>query len=199
MLSRAEQAVLDAVDEQEVVDLLRALVRARSVSPPEGTEEEAARLTADRLNAGGIPARLDLVAPGRPNVLAELGDGDGPTLLWNAHLDTVPAGNRDAWQSDPFGADLRDGRIYGRGASDCKGGVAAMLAAALALRRTGRLRGRLTLCFVMGEELLPMTLVQIRPVGMLQMTDEGETDDKILAVPCGDPRFERILRSINHN
>jgi inorganic pyrophosphatase len=63
-------------------------------------------------------------------------------------------------------------------------------------------------CFVMGEELLPMTLVQIRPVGMLQMTDEGATDDKILAVPCGDPRFEPVrdlsdvaphyLREIEH-
>jgi succinyl-diaminopimelate desuccinylase len=152
MLSGPEQAVLDAVREQEAIDLLRDLVRARSVSPPEGTEEEAARVVADRLRAGGIAARLDAVTPGRPNVLAELGDGDGPTMLWNAHLDTVPAGNLDAWQSDPFGADLREGRIYGRGASDCKGGVAAMIAAALALGRSGRLRGRLILCFVMGEE-----------------------------------------------
>ncbi len=153
MLTPTEQAVLAAVDEPEAVELLRDLVRARSVSPPEGTEEGAARLVADRLTAGGIPARLEEVAPGRPNVLAELGDGPGPTMLWNAHLDTVPAGNLDAWQSDPFGGELRDGRIWGRGASDCKGGVAAMVAAALALRRTGRLgRGRLVLCFVMGEE-----------------------------------------------
>ncbi len=152
MLTPSEQAVLDAVDEQEVVELLRALVRARSVSPPDGDEAEAARVVAEHLTQGGIPARLDEIAPGRPNVLAELGRGDGPTLLWNAHLDTVPAGNLDAWQSDPFGGEIRDGRLYGRGASDCKGGVAAMAAAAVALRRTAALRGRIVLCFVMGEE-----------------------------------------------
>jgi acetylornithine deacetylase/succinyl-diaminopimelate desuccinylase family protein len=152
LLTTTEQAVLDAVDERAVVELLRDLVRARSVSPPEGTEAEAARVVAGHLSRAGIAARLDEVAPGRPNVLAELGGGEEPTLLWNAHLDTVPAGSRDAWQSDPFGAEIRDGRLYGRGASDCKGGVAAMAAAAVALSRAARLRGRLVLCFVMGEE-----------------------------------------------
>jgi succinyl-diaminopimelate desuccinylase len=148
-LTSGERAVVAAVDRDEVVALLRELVRAPSVN---GDEEAPARIVADRLGAGGIDARLDHVAPGRPNVLAELGRGEGPTLLWNAHLDTVPVGNRDAWTTDPFGAELRGGRIYGRGASDDKGGVAAMAAAAIAVAKTGGVRGRLRLAFVMGEE-----------------------------------------------
>jgi succinyl-diaminopimelate desuccinylase len=149
MLTAGERAAVDAVDRDGVVQLLRELVRAPSVN---GDEAGPARIVAERLAAGGIKAHLDEVAPGRPNVLAELGEGAGPTLLWNAHLDTVPVGNVTAWTADPFGAEVREGRIYGRGASDDKGGVAVMAAAALAVARTGGVRGRLRLAFVMGEE-----------------------------------------------
>lgn len=149
MLTARERAVVEAVDADGVVALLRELVQAPSVN---GDEERPARIVAERLEAGGIKAHLNEVAPGRPNVLAELGDGAGPTLLWNAHLDTVPVGHDAAWTTDPFGAEIRDGRMYGRGASDDKGGVAVMAAAALAVARTGGVAGRLRLAFVMGEE-----------------------------------------------
>jgi acetylornithine deacetylase/succinyl-diaminopimelate desuccinylase family protein len=149
MLTARERAAVEAVDGDGVVALLRDLVRVPSVN---GDEDGPARIVADRLVAGGIKARLDEVAPGRPNVVAELGEGAGPTLLWNAHLDTVPVGNPAAWTADPFGAEIRDGKLYGRGASDDKGGVAVMAAAALAVACTGGVAGRLRLAFVMGEE-----------------------------------------------
>ncbi len=151
MLTREEAAAVEAVREAELVALLRDLVRAPSVVPP-GSEEAAAAVVAERLEAAGIPARLDYLEPGRPNVLAEVGAGDGPTLLWNAHLDTVPPGNLAAWTADPFGGEVRDGRLYGRGASDDKGGIAAMAGAAIVLARRGGVRGRLRLAFVIGEE-----------------------------------------------
>jgi acetylornithine deacetylase/succinyl-diaminopimelate desuccinylase family protein len=151
MLSARERAATDAVREEEVVALLRDLVRAPSVNPP-GNEAAAAAVVAERLEAAGIRAALDEVEPGRPNVLAEIGEGEGPTLLWNAHLDTVPPGRRAAWTADPFGGEIRDGRLFGRGASDDKGGVAVMAAAAIALARAGGVRGRLRLAFVVGEE-----------------------------------------------
>ena len=151
MITAAEAAVLDAVDDGGAVGLLHDLVRARSVWPQD-TEEAAARVVADRLEAAGIPTVLDHVAPGRPNVLAEIGRGDGPTLLWNAHLDTVPPGNAAAWTADPFGGDVRDGKLFGRGASDDKGGVAVMAAAAMAVAARGGVRGTLKLSFVIGEE-----------------------------------------------
>lgn len=150
-MTPAEAAAASAVDEEAVVRLLRNLVRAPSVNPP-GDEEKAATVVADCLDAAGIRVTLDRVEPGRPNVLAELGNGEGPTLLWNAHLDTVPSGNLAAWSADPFGAEVRDGRIFGRGASDDKGGVAVMAAAAIAVARAGGVRGRLRLSFVVGEE-----------------------------------------------
>lgn len=149
MLTSRERQAAEAVDGDGAVALLRDLVRSPSVN---GDEEGPARIVAEYLAAFGIEPRLDPIAPRRPNVLVELGAGDGPTLLWNAHLDTVPVGNRSAWSTDPFGAEVRDGRLYGRGASDDKGGVAAMAAAAAAVARTGGVRGRLRLAFVMGEE-----------------------------------------------
>lgn len=151
MLTVAEKAAVGAVDGAATVELLRDLVRARSVWP-EDTEEAAARVVAARLEAAGIRATLDYIAPGRPNVLAQIGGGEGPTLLWNAHLDTVPPGHRAAWTADPFGGEIRDGKLFGRGASDDKGGVAMMAAAAIAVARTPGVRGTLKLSFVVGEE-----------------------------------------------
>jgi acetylornithine deacetylase/succinyl-diaminopimelate desuccinylase family protein len=151
MLTPREEAVLAAVDEAGTVALLRDLVRTPSVWPAD-TEERAAAVVAGWLEAAGIGVTLDEVAPGRPNVLAEIGRGDGPTLLWNAHLDTVPPGNLGAWTADPFGGEIRDGRLFGRGASDDKGGVAVMAAAARAVARAGGVRGTLKLAFVIGEE-----------------------------------------------
>jgi acetylornithine deacetylase/succinyl-diaminopimelate desuccinylase family protein len=151
MLSAAETAVLNAVDDDATVALLRDLVRARSVVPPD-TEAQAARVVADFLERAGLAVSLDEIHPGRPNVLAHLGRGEGPTLLWNAHLDTVPPGNAAAWTTDPFGGEVREGRLYGRGASDDKGGVAVMAAAAVAVARAGGVRGTLQLSFVIGEE-----------------------------------------------
>lgn len=150
-LTSAEAAAVNAVDDEGAVRLLRDLVRARSVVPPD-TEERAAGVVAEFLDRAGIPVTLQSIAPGRPNVLAQLGRGDGPTLLWNAHLDTVPPGNAAAWTADPFGGEIREGRLYGRGASDDKGGVAMMAAAAVAVARAGGVRGTLKLAFVIGEE-----------------------------------------------
>jgi acetylornithine deacetylase/succinyl-diaminopimelate desuccinylase family protein len=151
MLTSAESAALAAVDEPGTAALLRDLVQARSVWPKDN-EEAAALVVARWLEAAGIPATLDYVQPGRPNVLAEIGRGDGPTLLWNAHLDTVPPGNLAAWTADPFGGEQREGKLFGRGASDDKGGVAVMAAAAVAVARAGGVRGTLKLSFVIGEE-----------------------------------------------
>ena len=67
----------------------------------------------------------------RPNIVATLkGKGNGRSLIVNGHIDTVPVGNRAAWTKDPFGAEICDGKLYGRGAVDMKGGIATMLGAA---------------------------------------------------------------------
>jgi len=89
-----------------------------------------------------------------PNMIARLGNDSGPELCFNAHVDVVPTGERSSWTHDPFGADLVDGRIYGRGAGDDKASVAAQVMAGIALARSGvPLKGRLIVNEVADEEV----------------------------------------------
>ena len=117
------------------VALAQALVRTPSVNPAleeGGTgESRVAAICADLLADWGLATRMYEVAPGRPNVVAHL-TGSGPTLLLNGHLDTVGVGGMTI---DPFGAAVRGGRLWGRGACDMKGGVAALLSATFRLSR----------------------------------------------------------------
>jgi succinyl-diaminopimelate desuccinylase len=96
---------------------------------------------------------VEEVAPGRPNVFTVIeGDRAGPTLLFEGHTDVVTEGDPDGWSFDPFGGDVRDGRIHGRGSADMKAGVAAMLHAADALQRRGPFPGRVVLAALVDEE-----------------------------------------------
>ncbi len=144
------------IDEEAVVELTRALVRARSVHDPAtgGTEAAAAGVVVDTMRAFGWHPRVDEVAPGRPNVVAVVdgGGGPGPTLLFEGHTDVVTEGDPRSWSVDPFGGDLRDGRVHGRGSADMKGGVAAMLHAVRAVELAGPLPGRLVVAVLVDEE-----------------------------------------------
>ncbi|HET8579062.1 MAG TPA: M20/M25/M40 family metallo-hydrolase [Methylomirabilota bacterium] len=149
MLSAPEAQATAAVSEQEVVDLLRRLI---AVDTSEN-EQGAVRVLEELLRSEGIEYRLDPIAPGRDNVLVTLGKRDeGSVLLFSAHTDTVPVGNEAAWSAPPLAGMVRDRRVYGRGATDCKGGLAAMVMAAVALARARvPLRGRVLVTCVAGE------------------------------------------------
>lgn len=129
-------AAADEVDPDEVLAIARSLIAARSENPG-GTEDEAAGVAVGVLDAIGATAEIVRGEAGRPSVVATIGHGDGPSLAWNGHLDTVPAGSLDTWRVDPFGGEVIDGRLIGRGACDMKGPIAAALAAAAACRRAG--------------------------------------------------------------
>lgn len=146
-------AAAAAVDAEEVLAIAQALIRARSENP--GTTEDAAAevVTGVLLALGASPETVRGEA-GRPSVMATIGRTDGPTLAWNGHLDTVPAGTLDTWSVDPFAAEVVDGRLIGRGACDMKGPVAAALAGAAAVVKAGvELAGSLTFHLVADEEL----------------------------------------------
>lgn len=117
----------------DAVALTRALVATPSVNPvleAGGAGERAiAELTAGWLESWGFEVEVVEVADGRFNTVGRRGTGSGPTLILNGHLDTVGV---EGMTVDPFGAELRDGRLWGRGSCDMKGGVASLLAAAAA-------------------------------------------------------------------
>lgn len=116
----------------DVIELTRTLIRFDTVNPP-GNEDACARIVGQILEDGGFSVSYEAFAPGRTSVVAHSpvpGGESGPIVL-SGHLDTVPLGSA-AWRHDPVAADMIDGKIYGRGASDMKSGVAAMVVAALA-------------------------------------------------------------------
>src|SRR5690606_3151100 len=103
----------------EALEVLRAYLRIDTSNPP-GREEAAARYLAGLLEAEGVPVELIEIAPERVALVARLaGDGSRPALMLSNHLDVVPV-QREFWSADPFGGEVREGRIYGRGAIDMK-------------------------------------------------------------------------------
>ena len=122
------------------------LVRIRSENPPGDTAEAAAYLR-EHLDALGLGSRLIRKRGGRVNLVSA---SQGACLLLCGHLDVVPAGDGE-WSVDPFGGEIRDGMVYGRGASDMKGGCAAILAAVTGLVEEGR-EPQVSLAFVADEE-----------------------------------------------
>ncbi len=121
---------------------------------PAATELAVARYVERWLRHEGFEVEVQEVAPGRPNVLAKYGDRTkGPTLLLEGHTDVVTEGDPAQWTHAPFGAELVDGRIYGRGSADMKSGLAAAMIAAAALKRSGTtLGGRLVVGALVDEE-----------------------------------------------
>jgi succinyl-diaminopimelate desuccinylase len=150
-LSRAERSVLDQVERltDEMVEFTRALVRIPTVNPPGDCYAECAQLVADTLRAfdydvqtlaaEGLPEhsldhpRLNVI--GRLSGAAHSPGSDQAVLHFNGHYDVVPS--ESGWTVDPFSAELRDGRIYGRGTCDQKAGIAASIYAVEAVRRAG--------------------------------------------------------------
>ncbi|MFC8688588.1 M20 family metallopeptidase [Brevibacillus porteri] len=149
--------VISFVDEQEVVRLTQELVRIPSVFRPDqagANEERVALFVADYLRNMGLQVFYEEVVPGRPNVIAFYDSGKpGKTLLFEAHTDVVTEGDRDAWSYDPFGGTISGGRIYGRGACDTKGNLAAAICAVKAIQRSKQsFTGKILLCIPCDEE-----------------------------------------------
>jgi len=171
-----EQRVCEhiASREHELVGLLQELIGfdtvARDISAPAGDVAALQRYLGDRLREHGAEVAVEepettglaghpFIADGfsfagRPQLVARFpGAGAGRALLLNGHIDVVSVEPREAWSADPFGGELRDAAVYGRGACDMKGGVAAMAFAAEALADLGvRLRGDLLVNTVSDEE-----------------------------------------------
>lgn len=142
---------ISAAAQRLVFELTRDLVRSNSINPP-GDEAACADLVAAILERGGFRVSAHSFAPGRTSIVARLdGEADQEPLCFTGHLDTVPLGAA-AWQRDALAAECDGDKLFGRGSSDMKSGVAAMVVAALELARIPRRKAGLTLVLTAGEE-----------------------------------------------
>ena len=169
--TRVVSVVREARDELVALtaELIACDTTARDPGEPPREEEKLQRILERRLAGLGAETELwepEPIGPGHPYVAAELdfagrpqlvarlrGAGGGPSLLLNGHVDAVATGPPELWTSGPFRPEVRDGKLYGRGSCDMKGGLTTLAFALEALRRAGvRLRGDVVFCSNTDEE-----------------------------------------------
>src|SRR3954454_23850714 len=153
------QSLLAAADaaRDEVIELTQSLVRIPSVNTgvmPTGDELPAIELLRHRLGEDGRASEIQVSAPNRENLTARLkGSGGAPSLMLMGHVDVVPVEDPAQWLHPPFLAEIEDGRIWGRGAADMKGAVAASAVAMALIKRAGlTLKGDLVFAAGADEE-----------------------------------------------
>ncbi len=161
---------------REIVNVCRDLIRIETTNDPPlkvGKEKEGQEYVAKKLAEIGFKDILTLEPDeeklsklkgyvptqdwkdrytGRPNVVGVLGRGDGRSLILNGHIDTVTTGPIELWQHGPFSAEIENGKIYGRGSCDMKGGLAAMLMALRIAREIQEIQGKVIFESAVDEE-----------------------------------------------
>ena len=146
--------VMKALKKEHLVRLTQDLIRIPSVRREGEKEERVALLLSHLLEEEGLDVVVETVEPGSPNVIAVLhGQSEGPCLMFEGHTDVVTEGDVSEWKYSPFEGKTTGGRIYGRGACDTKGNLAAAVAAVLAISRSGiPFKGKILLGILVDEE-----------------------------------------------
>jgi len=182
--------VLNNIDPDELINLTAELVRINSVwDTVAGTsEQEVARRVAEWAKSQGFDVQIDQVAPGRPNiVISTPAASQTSVLMFEGHTDVVTPGDISAWQYDPFGAEIVGRRMYGRGANDTKGNLAAMLIAMKAIKVSGIELGGSIIGAVLCDE-------EDRMLGVRDFIKKGHADKVTAAVIC-EPQNGMICTS----
>ena len=192
MISALEKKLLARIDREELVRITRELVRIDSVIRPEtgGTEQELVTYIAGWIRRElALEPLIDEVEPGRQNIIVTLDSGaPGPCLMLEGHTDVVSEGSRASWTHDPFGAEIVDGRIYGRGACDMKAGIAVVLSTVKAFRTAGvPWAGRIRLGLVCDEEGMML--------GIKHFIQKGHADD-VTACLVPEPEENNLCLSM---
>lgn len=138
---------------EQVIELCSSLVKIPSVNPPGGTCQIASFIN-EKFLFYGIQSEIVAPCSSKPNVVATIhGNGPGLHLVFNGHMDTFPVPDEDRWSHDPFGGEIEDGRIYGRGAADMKGGLSACIQTVIFLHQLRDLfPGKISITCVSDEE-----------------------------------------------
>ncbi len=144
--------MIGKTDYMDVLKLTKKLISFNTINPP-GNEEAIARYVGEILLANGFKVDYPVYAPGRLNVIATKGLGKNiPPIVLTGHLDVVPLGATN-WTMDPILAQVKNGKLYGRGSTDMKAGVAAMMIAAIETCKNKAPKGGVKLIFTANEEL----------------------------------------------
>lgn len=164
------------MEKQQKIQVLKDMIQIKSVN---GGEEAVADYLKSLLASYGIESKKIMYAPGRSNLVVELGNSKEKVLGFTGHMDVVDAGDESRWTYPPFEGVEKDGKIHGRGATDMKGGLAAMIIALIELKEEKvDLGGTLKLLVTVGEE--------IGELGAEQLTTEGYADN-LDALVVGEP------------
>lgn len=166
---------------EEIIGLLKRLIRFKTPCPPGGNTLPAQRWLGEQLEKIGFSTEMFDVFPGEPDLVGVLkGAGGGRSITLNGHIDVAEVGPDEGWRHDPFDPFEEGGRIFGRGAFDMKGGMTAMVMAVSSVLESGyRLKGDLILESVIGEEA--------GEPGTLKCLEKGyKTDFAIIPEPFGE-------------
>jgi len=167
--------VLSSDELQVFIERVGAGLVAINTENPPGRELEAASFFAEKAAELGYKARVVRHFDGRASALVEGEWGDGRTIVFNSHLDTVPAGPIERWIYHPFNTGVRNGFLFGRGSVDAKGCLTSMLAALAMVRDSPKLSGRFLLMAVADEEVGGLgTLALLKEVGHVDYAVVGE-------------------------
>jgi succinyl-diaminopimelate desuccinylase len=177
------------------VELARDLIRCPSVTPADAGAFDVLQQALERL--GFACHRLRFSTAGTPdvdNLYARIGRDSGPNFCFAGHIDVVPVGDRAAWSVDPFAAELRDGQLFGRGAADMKGAIAAFVAAAarFGIRHRAELPGAISL-LITGDEEGPAINGTRRVLEWLQARGE-RLDACIVGEPTNPTRLGEMVK-----
>lgn len=195
-VSAVESDVLGHIDHDELLLLTATLVAAGGENPG-STEEATVAVLREACERHGFDVELTDVAPGRQNLVASLPGGTGQGLMFLGHSDVVPAG--EGWTSEPFEPYVSDGRLYGRGSTDMKGGLAAIVLAMAAVQASGaQLRGPLQLVCTVDEEDLGLGVRAYAPTaqrGAFAACVVAEPTDLQTVIACRGDSYLRLTVS----
>lgn len=163
------------MDKNESIKILQDVIRIESEN---GNEEAVAQYFHNLLKTQGISSRLISYSEGRSSLVAEISNGEGPVLALSGHMDVVSAGKTEDWTYPPFSGHIENGVIWGRGSSDMKAGLTALVLSFIDLNASKDFRGKVKLLATVGEE--------VGELGSAQLTDMGFLDD-VDALLIGEP------------
>lgn len=178
------------MDQDQKIRILQDVIRIESVNDH---EQKVAEFYQKLFNSYGIDAELVEYSKGRSNLVAEIQNGTGRTLALSGHLDVVKVGDESEWIHPPFSAHIKDDVIWGRGTSDMKAGLTALVIAMIELNENKRFRGKIKLLATVGEEVGALGSKQLAELGYLD-----EVDGMLIGEPCNTGVVHAHKGSLNY-